>query len=58
MCTTDGIYCKSTKSRRSIQKREANLGKVAPIPPVIFFGHGSARGSVGTTKVLCRLESV
>jgi hypothetical protein len=35
-------------SRRSFQQRRANLGKVAPIPPVIFFGHGSARDSVGT----------
>jgi hypothetical protein len=30
-------------------QREANLGKVAPIPPVIFFGHASARHSVGST---------
>jgi hypothetical protein len=36
-------------SRQSIKQREANLGKVAPIPLVIFFGHGSARDSVGST---------
>jgi hypothetical protein len=53
MGTTDCFYCQCSNffklSRRSIQKREANLGKVTPIPPVIFFGHGSARESVGTT---------
>jgi hypothetical protein len=29
-------------TRRSIQQCEANLGKVAPIPPVISVGPGSA----------------
>jgi hypothetical protein len=43
-------------SRRSIQQREANLGKVAPIPPVIFFGHGSARHSVGSTTYCAGLR--
>jgi hypothetical protein len=53
LCTTDCFYCQRSNffksSRRSIKQREANLGKVASIPPVIFFGHGSARDSVGTT---------
>jgi hypothetical protein len=31
-------------------KTRGHLGKVAPIPPVIFFGHGSALDSVGTTR--------
>jgi hypothetical protein len=46
LCATDWFYCQCSNFfkllRRSIQKREAKLGKVAPIPPVIFVGHGSA----------------
>jgi hypothetical protein len=60
MGTTDCFYCQCSNffklSRRSFHKREANLGKVAPIPPVIFFGHGSARESVGTTTYCAGLE--